>query len=92
MKKQISKFLVPSSQTNIAAFKARVNYSVIFFTAVAIHYQRNNAAVFQHYQAPCKRTQHCWMFHVVSICMSLLVVRSCCGETFEPTPSISFVP
>ena len=27
--KQISKYLVPSSQTNIAAFKARVNYSVI---------------------------------------------------------------
>ena len=51
---------------------------------------------------PCKRTQHCWMLHVASICtpccMLLDVVACCCAEfetsqTFQPTtPNISFVP
>ena len=53
-------------------------------------------------QAPCKRTQHCWMLHVASVCtpscMLLDVVACCCakfetGQTFLPTtPNISFVP
>ena len=44
-------------------------------------------------KAPCKRTQYCWMLHVVSVCthccMLLFVVGSCCakfetGQTFSP--------
>ena len=52
-------------------------------------------------EAPCKRTQHCWMLHVASVCtpccMLLDVVACCCakfetGQTFQPTtPNISFV-
>ena len=51
-------------------------------------------------QAPCKRTQHCWMLHVASVCtpccMLLDVVVCCCakfetGQTFQPTTAnISF--
>ena len=54
------------------------------------------------FEAPCKRTQHCWMLHVASVCtpccMLLDVVACCCakfetGQTFQPTtPNISFVP
>ena len=54
-------------------------------------------------KAPCKRTQHCWMFHVASVCtpccMLLDIVVCCCtksetGQTFQSTftPNISFVP
>ena len=53
-------------------------------------------------QAPCKRTQHCGMLHVASVCtpccMLLDVVACCCakfetGQTFQPTtPNISFIP
>ena len=36
------------------------------------------------YQAPWKRTQHCWMLHVASVCthccMLLLVVGRCCTK------------
>ena len=49
----------------------------------------------------CKRTQHCWMLHVASVCTSccmLLDVVACCcakfetSQTFKPTtPNISFV-
>ena len=52
--------------------------------------------------SPVKRTQHCWMLPVASVCtpccMMLYVFGTCCanfetGETFEPkTPNISFVP
>ena len=54
------------------------------------------------FQAPCKRTRHCWMLHVASVCtpccMLLDVVACCCakfetGQTFQPTtPNISFIP
>ena len=52
-------------------------------------------------KVPCKRTQHCWMLHVASVCppccMLLRVVGTCCakfetGENFElTTPNICFV-
>ena len=52
-------------------------------------------------QARCKRTQHCWMSHVASVCtpccMLLDVVACCCakfetGQTFQTTTlNISFV-
>ena len=35
-------------------------------------------------KTPCKRTQHCWMLHVASVCtpccMLFRVVRSCCAK------------
>ena len=45
-------------------------------------------------------SQHCWMFHVASVCKTLLHVVGCCGvllkfetgQTFQSsTPNISFV-
>ena len=48
------------------------------------------------FQAPCKRTQHCGMLHVASVCtpccMLLDVVAYCCakfeiGQTFQPLPT-----
>ena len=52
-------------------------------------------------KAECKRTQHCWILHVASVCtpccMLLDVVACCCakfeiGQTFQTTtPDISFV-
>ena len=50
-------------------------------------------------QAPCKRTQHCWMFYAASVCTPfctlLLIVGSCCakleiGQIFEPKKSRHF--
>ena len=64
--------------------------------------KRNAEFFFVISKAPCKRTQHCWMLHVASVCtpccMLLDVVACCCakfetGQTFQPTtPNISFVP
>ena len=51
-------------------------------------------------KAPCKRTQHCWMLHVASVCtpccMFLDVVACCCakfetGQTFQPTFQLLFL-
>ena len=45
-------------------------------------------------KAPCKRTQHCWMWHVASVCtpccMLLRVVGSCCAK-FETGQTFSYV-
>ena len=43
----------------------------------------------QAFKAPCKRTQHCWMLHVVSVCTPCCMLLDVVAQSLKPVKLLS---